>query len=268
MPAIACNRCLTMDLQLDAISRIRERANPDTFNLNYLLSRVRQDMNQRVADAKWQGGEMALVDFKEGPELPPGTANPHFLPAHGYFGDTEKWPANPETLLDGLVLNLFPSWFGFERTLRYFPSLIRSGGLFAFSAFGPDTLREIEHAWRGVDDRPHVHPFLDMHHLGDMMMQAGLKNPIVDAQWITVEYPDYATLVRDLRYSGFGNVHAARRKTLTGKSRHRAFLDALQAQNDHAQRIRVTFEIVYGLGFRQTADASDRPGQVLVDPPA
>ncbi len=225
-------------------------------------------MSQRIAAARCQGGEVAVVDFGGDPLLSLEAGNLHLLPAQDYFCGTQRWPANPEIPLDGMVVNLLPSWFGFDQVLQYFLRPLRSGGLFAFSAFGPDTLQEVERAWREVDELPHVHPFLDMHHLGDMMLKAGLKDPIVDAQWITIEYPDYPTLARDLRYSGFGNVHAARRKTLTGKNRYLAFLNDLQANSAHASQINVTFEMIYGLGFMPLARVPDSTGRILVDPPA
>lgn len=255
-----------MDLELDAISRCRSRSNPGAFSLDYLLDRVKEDLNQRIGDVKWHGGEIGVVDFRADVVSPPGADSLHFFSAYDYFDDLRTWPVIDDTPLDGMVINLLPSWLRFDQMLQYFSGSLRSGSLFAFSSFGPDTLVEVARAWQQADDLPHVHSFVDMHHLGDLMLKAGLKTPIVDTEWITIDYPDYATLTKDLRYSGFANVHAARRRTLTGKNRHQTFLNALQTQNGHAESLSITFEIIYGLGFKQASGLS-APGQVLVDPP-
>jgi len=40
--------------------------------------------------------------------------------------------------------------------------VLRPGGLFMFSTFGPDTLKELREAWAAADDGQHVNHFVDM----------------------------------------------------------------------------------------------------------
>src|SRR5215210_6186403 len=51
--------------------------------------------------------------------------------------------------------------------------VLKPGGLFMFSTFGPDTLIELRAAWASADGGVHVNRFLDMHDIGDAAMQAG-----------------------------------------------------------------------------------------------
>ena len=66
--------------------------------------------------------------------------------------------------------------------------VLRPGGLVMFSSFGPDTLQELRAAWAAVDGTEHVHGFIDMHDYGDMLMAAGLADPVMDAERMTLTY--------------------------------------------------------------------------------
>lgn len=123
--------------------------------------------------------------------------------------------------------------------------VLRKGGCFAFATLGPDSLREIELAWREADDTPHVHPFADMHDIGDGLTRAGLRDPVLDVDRLSVEYEDAGKLFADLTRSGARNALAGRRKTLTGKGRFRAMTSALTAAGDR-ERIVLELELVYG----------------------
>ena len=59
-----------------------------------------------------------------------------------------------------------------------------------FSSFGPDTLFELRAAWAEVDPGDHVHHFIDMHDYGDMLMAAGLADPVMDVERMTLTYGD------------------------------------------------------------------------------
>ena len=88
--------------------------------------------------------------------------------------------------------------------------VLRKGGVLAFATLGPDSLRQLSHAWSQVDDHAHVvhahvHRFLDMHDIGDALVRAGLADPVLDVDRLTVKYPDARKLFRDLTLSGSRN---------------------------------------------------------------
>ena len=227
------------------------RSNPKGYNLDYLLQRVREDISQRIGDANWAGGKSLVVDCTDCEWTVPGVTVRDFLSVSTCLENSKEVFLNlPLNHYDGIILNFLPSWLDFEGLLGSIYGSLRPGGLFAFSTFGPDTLGEVAMAWQEVDNLPHVHSFTDMHHLGDSMLSSGMARPIVDAEWITINYPDFETLTRDLRYSGFGNVHVSRRKSLTGKQRYRVFIQTLQELSPSSDEIPVTYEIVYGLGLK------------------
>src|SRR5262249_16580889 len=71
------------------------------------------------------------------------------------------------------------------RTLAECRRVLHPGGLLMFTTFGPDTLKELRQAFAGVDGAAHVNRFVDMHDIGDMLVHAGLSNPVMDMEAIT-----------------------------------------------------------------------------------
>ena len=138
-----------------------------------------------------------------------------------------------------------------QAALREFARVLEPGGLLMFSAFGPDTLRELRAAFAQADALAHVHDFADMHDLGDMLAASGFATPVMDMEMITLTYADVAALARDLRASGQTNALIAQRRTLTGKTRWRRMAAAYEAACQPADgRLPASFEVVYGHAWK------------------
>lgn len=121
--------------------------------------------------------------------------------------------------------------------------VLKPGGLLTFSTFGPDTLKELRAAWAAADQHSHVSRFLDMHDIGDAMINAGLRDPVLDVDRYTLTYSEPRALLRELQ--GLGATHAdhARERHLTGKSHYRNMLTAYEAMRADG-RIPATWEVV------------------------
>jgi len=132
-------------------------------------------------------------------------------------------------------------------TIREWHRVLTVGGLLMFSTYGPDTLKELRAAF--ADVMPHVHPFADMHDIGDVLVAAGFADPVMDMEPITLTYASPEGLVADLRASGQRNAHADRRRALTGSHRWARARTAL-AGLARDGRVPATFEIVYGHAWK------------------
>jgi len=121
--------------------------------------------------------------------------------------------------------------------------VLKPGGLLAFSTFGPDTLKELRAAWAAVDGHSHVSRFLDMHDIGDAMLNAGLRDPVLDVERYTLTYSEPRKLLEELRGLGATHADAARERHLTGKSHYRAMLTAYESMRTDG-RIPATWEVV------------------------
>ena len=123
--------------------------------------------------------------------------------------------------------------------------VLRKGGVFAFATLGPDSLQEINRAWRLVDGGAHVNRFLDMHDLGDALVGAGLSDPVLDVDRLSVNYTSSDKLFRDLTAAGGRNALQQRASTLTGKQRYAAMVTALESAAIDGN-IALDLELVYG----------------------
>jgi len=146
--------------------------------------------------------------------------------------------------------NLALAWAG--DPLPVFKELCRVlevGGLLMFSTYGPDTLKELRAAFAAVDAAPHVHRFIDMHDLGDMLVAAGFAEPVMDMEVITLTYPDFDALLSDLRSSGQANAASDRRRGLMGPRVWQGMRRGYEMLRQ-AGRLPATVEVIYGHAWR------------------
>jgi malonyl-CoA O-methyltransferase len=123
--------------------------------------------------------------------------------------------------------------------------VLKPGGLLTFTTLGPDTLRELREGWRKVDAYTRVHRFIDMHDLGDALMRAGLAEPVMDTERLTVTYPDLGALLKELTDSGSSNVAHGRARGLTTKARLERLREVVRGEPS-AGALPVSVEVVYG----------------------
>ena len=130
---------------------------------------------------------------------------------------------------------------------------LQADGFLMFSTLGPGTLQGLRELYRaqgwGV---PHA-PFVDMHDLGDMLVEAGFADPVMDQEQITLTWPSAAALLAELRQLG-GNVDPRRYPGLRTPRWQAGLCEGLcERLADHADdggRPRLSFEVVYGHAFR------------------
>ncbi len=121
--------------------------------------------------------------------------------------------------------------------------VLKPGGFLAFSSFGPDTLMELRAAWAEADQQPHVARFLDMHDVGDAMLTAGLRDPVLDVFRYTLTYSEPRKLLEELQGLGATNADRARSRGLTGRARYQRMLAAYETMRVDG-RIPATWEVV------------------------
>jgi malonyl-CoA O-methyltransferase len=148
--------------------------------------------------------------------------------------------------IDVIFANLLLPWVSDPALLFTEVSrVLRKDGLFLFSTLGPDSLSAIRNAWASVDTREHVNRFLDMHDIGDAAVRAGLHDPVLDVDRLSVTYNDARTLFRDLTEMGARNCLQGRERSLGGTARFRAMMAALDGQRED-KLLTLDLELVYG----------------------
>ncbi|GBU15192.1 malonyl-[acyl-carrier protein] O-methyltransferase [Polaromonas sp.] len=123
---------------------------------------------------------------------------------------------------------------------------LKVNGFLMFSCLGPDTARELRTLYAQLGWPPAGHDLTDMHDWGDMLVQTGFAEPVMDMERITLTYETPARLLQELAELG-RNFHPARFPALRGRA-WKARLE--QALVEHLTgsdgRLTLTFEVIYG----------------------
>ncbi len=152
--------------------------------------------------------------------------------------------ASVDMLWANMALHIAPEP---QALLAEWHQALRVGGFLMFSCLGPDTAVELRNVYRELGWPPAGHDLTDMHDWGDMLVQAGFAEPVMDMERITLTYESPARLLAELGEIG-RNFHPGRFAGLRGRG-FRAELEqavarALVAGPDG--RLSLTFEVIYG----------------------
>ena len=153
--------------------------------------------------------------------------------------------------LDLVWSNLMLHWL--EDPRPAFKELHRTmtvGGLLTFSMLGPDTLKELRRAFAACGIAPSLHPFLDMHDVGDMLVAAGFADPVMDMEHVVLTYRTPRGLLRDQRHLGVRDV-------LLGHLPWQQWRQVLAAWERVEGLLPASFEIVYGHAWKPAAKVVD-----------
>ena len=133
-----------------------------------------------------------------------------------------------------------------ERVFDEARRVLRHPGLFLFTTLGPDTFKQLLRAWSLVDTAPHVHAFADMHNVGDALVQAGFREPVMDVEHLTITYGETNKLVADLRAIGATNILLERRRGLTTPRLWQRMTAKLDESRNSDGRLPISIELVTG----------------------
>ena len=122
-------------------------------------------------------------------------------------------------------------------------------GFVMFSTLGPGSLTALRQLYRAQGWPAPFAPFVDMHDLGDMLVQAGFADPVMDQEQLELSWPDAEAMVQELRTLG-GNADGGRFAGLRTPRWRDQLVTALAALAGADGRPRLVFELVYGHAFR------------------
>ena len=124
---------------------------------------------------------------------------------------------------------------------------LKVNGFLMFSCLGPDTARELREIYELLGWPPAGHELTDMHDWGDMLVQTGFAEPVMDMERITLTYETPARLLQELAELG-RNFHPARFPALRGRAWKAKLEEALARHlvKGEDARLSLTFEVIYG----------------------
>jgi malonyl-CoA O-methyltransferase len=136
--------------------------------------------------------------------------------------------------------------------LQEWGRILRVNGLVFFSCFGPATLQEVRAAAQQAGLKTVTPSFVDMHDFGDLLIEKGFADPVMDQEVLTLTYATPEKLLADVKALG-GNPSVGRRPGLLGRDRYQALLAALETQRKDDGRLHLTVEVAYGHAWRSRA---------------
>src|SRR3546814_18152561 len=88
-----------------------------------------------------------------------------------------------------------------------------------------------------------------MHDFGDLLIQRGFSDPVMDQEILTLTYRTAEKLLEDVHTLG-GNPSQGRRRGLAGRAWKRRLLAAMENQRHMDGTIQLELEIAYGYAWR------------------
>lgn len=153
-----------------------------------------------------------------------------------------QWTANPVELFNGLR------------------RVMRPGGLLLFSMPVTDSLHELKQACQAAELPAGIGGFPDMHDIGDALQMAGFREPVMDAEMITLTYPGLEAMLRELLAVGAGTYF----DDFAVVHRESARIAAAYPQSEAEGRWPLSWEIAYGAAFGPEEGQPVRSGGVDV----
>jgi malonyl-CoA O-methyltransferase len=148
--------------------------------------------------------------------------------------------------IDLVISNLAFQWCAsLDELFNEIRRVLSPGGMLLFSSLGVGTLQELAAACESLDGSARMAPFADILEVGDALMAAGFREPVMDAERITVDYPAVSDLLEELEATGMAGFLPGG-SPAGGSSRE---LDTAYAPFKRVDRYPVSFEVVYGAAF-------------------
>ena len=146
------------------------------------------------------------------------------------------------------------------QTLRNWRRALSPDGALLFSTLGPATLAGLRELYAQAGWGSPMAPLVDMHDLGDMLVEAGFDGPVMDQETLTLTWTSPQAALHELRSLG-ANLDPQRFAGCRTPRWHARLLDALAARRGPDGRVALSFELVYGHAIR----GADRGPRVTPD---
>lgn len=167
---------------------------------------------------------------------------------HQLCADMHRLPFASASL-DLVFSNLAISWGrDVPAIIAELRRVMRPGAMLVFTCFGSDTLIELSSAWQRLSQNPPLRQFPDMHDVGDELVRAGFREPVMDTEHLVLEYPDLPSLLRELQATGINMVAGEGLQDVIAGTGADELTEAYQPYRS-GSRYPCHFEIIYGTAF-------------------
>lgn len=163
--------------------------------------------------------------------------------------DAECLPFQPLSV-DLIISNLALQWcIDLPKVFTGINRILKSGGRFCFTTFGPNTLHELKTAWQAVDTYQHVNEFYNQDVILAALKNSGFQSHELSFVTDVMYYPTVRDLMYQLKQLGAQTVINTQKNSLTGKT-------GMQRMVDHYKKfsrdglLPATFETITVVALR------------------
>jgi len=152
-----------------------------------------------------------------------------------------------------LIINNFDIHFinNVPKFFKIIKKSLKPNGLFIASFIGDENLPELRKSmfcaeneiYKGLSNR--LPPTIDIKSSARLLANAGFKNSIADLEKITIDYESPLNLLKDIKYSGQGNIMNTRSRKFFTKKLFKKLLEEYQKlYNPQSKSFPATFSII------------------------
>ena len=134
--------------------------------------------------------------------------------------------------------------------------ILKPGGLFIFSTFGPNTLNELREITENLFNEKKTSTFIDMHNLGNLLMDSGFSDSILDTENFTVTYNEVERLFKDIKSIGATNGNISKNRGLSGRSFTKKIIQKYENYRTN-NLLPASYEVIYGHAWNISKSTSE-----------
>jgi malonyl-CoA O-methyltransferase len=237
-------------LQNEVCSRLLEKLDVVKINPKFILD-AGAGAGSALPDLfeRYKKAQLVALDISENMLAQSAQHGGLLRAPHLVCADIESFPFADNTF-DLIFSSLSMQWCNnLNAAFLEARRVLKPGGLFVFATFGPDTLKELRSSWASIDNASHVNQFIDMHDIGDALLQDQFAEPVMEAEIITVTYNSVDEIMHDLKAIGASVTAQKSREGLGGKS-------VIQRVRKNYEQFRknsllpVSYEVIYGHAWK------------------
>ncbi len=208
---------------------------------------------------RWPKAEVLAVDMALPMLQEAGKHSRFWRPIRRVCADAAQLPF-ADLSVDLIFSSLCLQWLDhLPSALSEFRRVLRPEGLLLFTSFGPDTLVELREAYHAIGEVPPLSPFATIQAIGDALLAAGFRDPVLDRDRYTLTYPELRVLMRELKAIGASDARSDRRRGLGGRQRLQRVTEAYEVHRREAA-LPSTWEVITAQAWGPRPGAPRREG--------
>lgn len=126
--------------------------------------------------------------------------------------------------------------------------VLTKNGLLLFTTMGPQTLIELKLAFQAIDKFQHVHDFIDIIDLGNLLLAQQFVDPVIDQEKIIYQYHNLNNLYQELKIMGVSNSALNKSSGLYTRSIFSLLEDNYKQIGNYFP---ATFQVLYGHALKR-----------------